>query len=75
MIIGVIITLSANNWIRIWIGLELNIIAFIPIILNDKNKLRSEAAIIYFFVQRFRSLLLIIILISYICKYLIYGVL
>nr|UBI43988.1 NADH dehydrogenase subunit 2 [Eysarcoris ventralis] len=74
LIIGVIITLSANNWISMWMGLELNMMAFIPMILNDKNKLSSEAAMIYFFVQSFSSLLLMMMLISYMCKYLIYGV-
>nr|UBI43975.1 NADH dehydrogenase subunit 2 [Eysarcoris rosaceus] len=74
LIISVIITLSANNWISMWMGLELNMMAFIPMILNDKNKLSSEAAMIYFFVQSFSSLMLMMMLISYMCKYLIYGV-
>nr|UBI44027.1 NADH dehydrogenase subunit 2 [Eysarcoris annamita] len=74
LITSVIITLSANNWISMWMGLELNMMAFIPIILNDKNKLSSEAAMIYFLVQSFSSLMLMMMLISYMCKYLIYGV-
>nr|UBI44001.1 NADH dehydrogenase subunit 2 [Eysarcoris montivagus] len=74
LIAGTIITLSANNWISMWMGLELNMMAFIPIILSDNNKLSSEAAMIYFFVQSFSSLLLMMMLISYMCKYLIYGV-
>nr|QGU83693.1 NADH dehydrogenase subunit 2 [Eysarcoris aeneus] len=74
LIISVTITLSANNWISMWMGLELNMMAFIPIILNDNNKLSSEAAMIYFLVQSFSSLMLMMMLISYMCKYLIYGV-
>nr|YP_009758639.1 NADH dehydrogenase subunit 2 [Eysarcoris guttigerus]QIN90457.1 NADH dehydrogenase subunit 2 [Eysarcoris guttigerus] len=74
LITSVAITLSANNWISMWMGLELNMMAFIPIILNDNNKLSSEAAMIYFLVQSFSSLMLLLMLISYMCKYLIYGV-
>nr|YP_009485682.1 NADH dehydrogenase subunit 2 [Carbula sinica]AVZ00818.1 NADH dehydrogenase subunit 2 [Carbula sinica] len=74
LIISTMITMSANNWIGMWMGLELNMMAFIPLILNDNNKLSSEAAMIYFFIQSFSSLILFMMLITNMCKYLIYGV-
>lgn len=54
-----------------WIGLEINIISFIPLIVNKSNKSRSEAAIIYFLTQRVRSIIIIIIVLMIVCEYLI----
>lgn len=54
MIIGVIITVCSNNWISIWIGLEISLLSFTPLILN-RNKTRSEAIIKYFIIQRVAS--------------------
>lgn len=59
IIIRTAITVSSNNWIRIWIGLEINIIAFLPLIIHKKYKNRSAAAITYFLVQRVSRLILI----------------
>lgn len=58
LILGTILTLRSNNWFSIWIGLEINLISFIPLITNYKNS-SSERAIIYFIVQRIGSILFI----------------
>lgn len=52
-----IIILSASSWFTAWIGLELNIIAFLPIIITN-NKLSSESALKYFFAQVTGSILI-----------------
>lgn len=54
MIIGVIITICSNNWISIWIGIEVTLLSFIPII-QSEVKTSSESIIKYFIVQRAAS--------------------
>lgn len=65
LIIRSIITLRSNNWLGIWIGLEINLISFIPFISKRKNKRSSQAMIIYFLTQTIgRIILLFAILIK-----------
>ena len=52
--------ISCSSWPLAWIGLEINLIAFIPLMLNKLNPHSSEAAIKYFLIQAFASLLVII---------------
>lgn len=60
IISGTIITLSSSHWITIWIGLEINLIGFLPLI-NIKGKIsEAEASIKYFIIQSLRSSVLII---------------
>lgn len=54
------IILRSRNWINIWIGLEINLISFIPIISETKNPFLSEGIIIYFLIQRIASAIIII---------------
>ncbi len=57
---GTLITISSSSLFGIWIGLEINLISFIPIIINiENNKKSSEAAIKYFLVQTFASAIVI----------------
>nr|YP_010352891.1 NADH dehydrogenase subunit 2 [Pseudotibiozus cerasopus]UOF70231.1 NADH dehydrogenase subunit 2 [Pseudotibiozus cerasopus] len=50
LFIGTSITLSASSWLMAWAGLEVNMMAFIPMILIN-NKLSNESALKYFFIQ------------------------
>nr|YP_010626155.1 NADH dehydrogenase subunit 2 [Dybowskyia reticulata]WBK02992.1 NADH dehydrogenase subunit 2 [Dybowskyia reticulata] len=70
LIISVMITLSANNWISMWMGLELNMMAFIPLILNNSSKSSSEAAMMYFLIQSISSIMLIMMVTMNMIKYL-----
>nr|YP_010478398.1 NADH dehydrogenase subunit 2 [Nesophrosyne maritima]UVI59842.1 NADH dehydrogenase subunit 2 [Nesophrosyne maritima] len=54
MMIGVIMVNSSNNWISMWMGLELVLMSFIPLMQN-KNLLSAEAMIKYFIVQSIAS--------------------
>lgn len=60
LIIRTIISLSANQWIYIWIGLELNLLSFIPLITAFSNNRETEAAIKYFLAQAIGSGLLLL---------------
>nr|YP_009694507.1 NADH dehydrogenase subunit 2 [Eurydema oleracea]QEI26492.1 NADH dehydrogenase subunit 2 [Eurydema oleracea] len=71
LIISTMVTLSSNNWISMWIGLELNMMSFIPLIVNKINKSSSEAAMIYFLIQSVSSMLLIMMVMLLMCKYLV----
>lgn len=66
LIFRTLISLSSNNWFGRWIGLEINLIVFIPLIYSKLNYYSSECSIKYFIIQRIRSsiLLLSIIFIS-----------
>lgn len=55
LILGIFISLSSNNWFAIWIGLELNIYSFIPLLLQSNINQEKEAAIKYFLIQALAS--------------------
>nr|YP_010271144.1 NADH dehydrogenase subunit 2 [Gargara genistae]UKB86909.1 NADH dehydrogenase subunit 2 [Gargara genistae] len=54
MVMGVTIALSSNNWMTIWLGLELSTMCFIPV-MSKKFKLNSESCIKYFIIQSMSS--------------------
>nr|ATG83175.1 NADH dehydrogenase subunit 2 [Tricentrus sp. EMHAU-15062504] len=54
MVMGVTIAISSNNWLMIWVGLELSMMCFIPI-MSNKMKLNSESCIKYFIIQSLSS--------------------
>nr|QYC35767.1 NADH dehydrogenase subunit 2 [Vibidia duodecimguttata] len=51
MMMGTLISISAYSWINIWIGLEMNLMAFLPLINSDNMKQSSEVSMKYFLVQ------------------------
>lgn len=48
---GILISLSAHSWFTIWIGLELNLFGFIPLIITSNKNQEKEAACKYFLAQ------------------------
>nr|APL97209.1 NADH dehydrogenase subunit 2 [Acanthogammarus victorii] len=56
---SVAITTSSNSWFIAWLGLELNLLAFIPLTLNKKNKYSVESALKYFLIQSVSSVFII----------------
>nr|ASY98483.1 NADH dehydrogenase subunit 2 [Idolomantis diabolica] len=64
LISGVLISLSANSWMGAWMGLEINMLSFIPLISSPKNMFSTEASLKYFLIQAIASssLLFIILL-------------
>nr|QEJ81979.1 NADH dehydrogenase subunit 2 [Tubuca paradussumieri] len=59
LIMGVLISISSPSWFGVWIGLELNLMSFIPLISLKMNSYFSEAALKYFLIQAMGSALLI----------------
>nr|BCW91233.1 NADH dehydrogenase subunit 2 [Amblyomma sp.]BCW91246.1 NADH dehydrogenase subunit 2 [Amblyomma sp.]BCW91259.1 NADH dehydrogenase subunit 2 [Amblyomma sp.]BCW91272.1 NADH dehydrogenase subunit 2 [Amblyomma sp.]BCW91285.1 NADH dehydrogenase subunit 2 [Amblyomma sp.] len=59
IIITIIITISSNSWFMYWLMMELNLLAFIPI-MNSKKKNNSNCMITYFIIQTFSSTVFLI---------------
>nr|AQZ21916.1 NADH dehydrogenase subunit 2 [Solenocera alticarinata] len=57
---GTILSISSSSWFGIWIGLELNLLSFIPIISLKNNQYSSEAALKYFLIQALGSSIIIL---------------
>nr|YP_010490448.1 NADH dehydrogenase subunit 2 [Ibla cumingi]UWM12934.1 NADH dehydrogenase subunit 2 [Ibla cumingi] len=60
LILGTFISVSSSSWFSAWLGLEINLLSFIPIIINlENNSMSSEAAVKYFLIQAIASSLII----------------
>nr|YP_009538026.1 NADH dehydrogenase subunit 2 [Litinga cottini]AYN60769.1 NADH dehydrogenase subunit 2 [Litinga cottini] len=51
-----LISISSNSWLGCWIGLEINLLSFIPLITTPQNLLNSEASLKYFLIQSIASI-------------------
>nr|BCD33772.1 NADH dehydrogenase subunit 2 [Geothelphusa sakamotoana] len=60
LILGIFISISSPSWFSIWIGLELNMLSFIPLITIKMNFYFSESALKYFLIQALGSTLFIL---------------
>lgn len=59
LILGTLISIRSNSWPATWIGLEINLLAFIPLISSKDNIISTEAAIKYFIIQAIASSILL----------------
>nr|AXI98740.1 NADH dehydrogenase subunit 2 [Pseudoniphargus sp. 1-Murcia] len=59
LLFSVIFTISSNSWLFAWVGLEMNLLSFIPITLKKLNKYNTEISIKYFLVQSISSVYLL----------------
>nr|QXT45799.1 NADH dehydrogenase subunit 2 [Maccaffertium vicarium] len=59
LMIGTLITISASTWLGAWIGLEINLLSFIPLMSNKTNQFSTEAALKYFLTQALASAILL----------------
>nr|YP_010851760.1 NADH dehydrogenase subunit 2 [Penicillidia dufourii]WGH14988.1 NADH dehydrogenase subunit 2 [Penicillidia dufourii] len=57
LIFSSLISISSNSWFSMWIGLEMNLLFFIPL-MSDNKLLSSESSIKYFLIQSLGSLIL-----------------
>nr|ARQ81311.1 NADH dehydrogenase subunit 2 [Macaca maura] len=64
MIMGTIITTLSSHWFLAWTGLEMNMLAFIPILMKKTNLRSTEAATKYFLMQSTASMILMMAIIS-----------
>nr|QNE85741.1 NADH dehydrogenase subunit 2 [Tomosvaryella palliditarsis] len=59
MIMGSLITISSNSWLSAWMGLEINLLAFIPLMSDNNNLMSTESSLKYFLTQALASSILI----------------
>nr|UDD74602.1 NADH dehydrogenase subunit 2 [Monodiamesa sp. 1 CZ-2021a] len=59
LISGSLITISSTSWFGAWMGLEINLLSFIPLMMSTNNLLSSEASLKYFLTQALASSVLL----------------
>nr|QXG19490.1 NADH dehydrogenase subunit 2 [Drosophila planitibia] len=59
MIIGTLITVTSNSWLGAWMGLEINLLSFIPLMSDNNNFKSTEASLKYFLTQALASITLL----------------
>nr|QHZ87477.1 NADH dehydrogenase subunit 2 [Coeliccia cyanomelas] len=59
LISGTMIVISSKSWILMWMGLEMNLLSFIPLMNQNKTPYENEAAMKYFIVQAMASLIML----------------
>uniref|UniRef100_A0AAU7BAB6 NADH-ubiquinone oxidoreductase chain 2 n=1 Tax=Heteromallus sp. TaxID=3073483 RepID=A0AAU7BAB6_9ORTH len=55
LISGTCLSISANSWLGAWMGLEINLLSFIPLMSNSTNTLTTEVSLKYFLIQALAS--------------------
>nr|YP_973128.1 NADH dehydrogenase subunit 2 [Trichophthalma punctata]ABH03667.1 NADH dehydrogenase subunit 2 [Trichophthalma punctata] len=56
---GTLLTISSNSWMGAWMGLEINLLSFIPLMNDTNNLMSSEASLKYFLIQAIASSILL----------------
>nr|YP_009740576.1 NADH dehydrogenase subunit 2 [Spathosternum prasiniferum prasiniferum]QID03538.1 NADH dehydrogenase subunit 2 [Spathosternum prasiniferum prasiniferum] len=59
LLVGTILSISSNSWFGVWMGLEINLLSFIPMLASNKNMMINESSIKYFIVQAMASTMLL----------------
>nr|QCT05334.1 NADH dehydrogenase subunit 2 [Oryzorictes hova] len=59
LISGTIITMISSHWLTVWMGLEMNMFAIIPLIMKTHTPRTIEATTKYFLIQASASMLLL----------------
>nr|QNJ33901.1 NADH dehydrogenase subunit 2 [Alitta succinea] len=59
MAMGTIVTLSSSNWLYLWMGMELNLLSFVPLIATTSSLQETEASVKYFIIQAIGSSLML----------------
>nr|YP_010044602.1 NADH dehydrogenase subunit 2 [Dorcus koreanus]QPF24636.1 NADH dehydrogenase subunit 2 [Dorcus koreanus] len=66
--LGTMIAISSYSWMGMWMGLEINLLSFIPLISTSKNMYSSESALKYFIAQAMASTILLLAIIIFSSK-------
>nr|AIN37255.1 NADH dehydrogenase subunit 2 [Dixella sp. ZK-2014] len=66
---GTLITISSNSWLGAWMGLEINLLSFIPLMMDTNNLMSTEASLKYFLTQALASSILLFFIIFMIMNY------
>nr|AMP43820.1 NADH dehydrogenase subunit 2 [Xylomya moiwana] len=69
LILGTFITISSTSWLSAWMGLEINLLSFIPLMNDNNNLMSTEASLKYFLTQAIASVILLTGAIIWMLKY------
>nr|ASY98393.1 NADH dehydrogenase subunit 2 [Prohierodula picta]ASY98535.1 NADH dehydrogenase subunit 2 [Prohierodula sp. JZ-2017] len=64
LISGMLISLCANSWMGAWMGLEINMLSFIPLLSSNQNMYSTEASLKYFLIQAIASSTFLFLILS-----------
>nr|QNV49163.1 NADH dehydrogenase subunit 2 [Janthinomyia sp. PH-2020] len=64
LMMGTLITISSNSWLSAWMGLEINLLSFIPL-MSDNKLMSTESSLKYFLTQALASSVLLFAVILY----------
>nr|QQQ88919.1 NADH dehydrogenase subunit 2 [Hyalella franciscae] len=73
LMFAIFLIISANSWFVAWVGLEMNVISFIPLMLSKNNKYSNESSLKYFLTRAFASIFIISSALFMSCGYLTTG--
>nr|YP_010736871.1 NADH dehydrogenase subunit 2 [Pedionis papillata]WEP24745.1 NADH dehydrogenase subunit 2 [Pedionis papillata] len=62
MMIGVMVSLSSNNWVNMWTGMEIGVLSVIPMMTQEK--ISSDSPMKYFIIQSVSSSMMIMSLMT-----------
>nr|YP_002265601.1 NADH dehydrogenase subunit 2 [Trachypachus holmbergi]ACF35134.1 NADH dehydrogenase subunit 2 [Trachypachus holmbergi] len=57
LFMGTMISISSYTWLGTWMGLEINLLSFIPLLSNKNNPYSTESSIKYFLIQALASMI------------------
>nr|QDA21654.1 NADH dehydrogenase subunit 2 [Trigomphus carus] len=60
LVTGTLISISSSTWIGAWMGLEMNLLSFIPMMSKNKTPYENEASMKYFLVQAIASIMFLL---------------
>nr|URX53785.1 NADH dehydrogenase subunit 2 [Bifiditermes nr. madagascariensis] len=61
---GILVSISSNSWLGAWMGLEINLMSFIPLMLSQENIFTAEASLKYFVTQALASSTLLFLVVT-----------
>nr|YP_002317258.1 NADH dehydrogenase subunit 2 [Symphylella sp. YG-2006]ABQ01744.1 NADH dehydrogenase subunit 2 [Symphylella sp. YG-2006] len=62
-LLSIIILMTSSSWITMWMAFELNMVSFIPMMMNKQNNSTPESMMKYFMIQTIGSIMLILAMI------------
>nr|UOA67845.1 NADH dehydrogenase subunit 2 [Sophianus sp.] len=57
--LSTMMVLNTTNWINMWIGMEINLMSFIPMMSKSNDKTSSQGMMMYFLIQSMASILFV----------------
>nr|UPX88675.1 NADH dehydrogenase subunit 2 [Loricera pilicornis] len=57
LFMGTMISISSYTWLGTWMGLEMNLLSFIPLLKSNNNSFSSESSMKYFLIQALASMM------------------